>query len=558
MTALRRLLLSAALLASVGTPAGAQVELPSPPASPSAGETPVAAARVRVTSDPRLELMSLLISRTRQGKLQQDDTAIAYRAAAAAAVKAHDAHAAIRLLEELQAEGFVGALPYQFAMHLTAPGMTLDAPLPDEFGARAEKLSALAAAMQAYAAETRFMDFYGGQKALFANLSQKIGALLKVDDVAGRVEAFYGTHWDRITVVPAPLLARAGVGFPVIRPDGTREVVAVIGPMGATPQQEPDYTQPQALFLAIESAVGQAVVPALTAKFAQELADTEILFSPLAERLGSQGIATWSDAVNEHVLRAVGARMLQARGKVREAQMAIHRHERQGYWYTRKFFDLLATYQGDRQTYPTLDSYYPRLMLTMSFWKDAGEHQRIETSAKRFMGPLSAALEEHYLKRTILVRPEPKDPALKKQADTFVKNLVARYRERYGVTLTVMTPLQASAADPAQSVFLIYGTPESNAYLKALLRYLPIKVSKGDMHLGARQIHGSDLRLVTAIPNPYNPTLPFRIVTGTNDAVVLSDLTMPDTQTDFVVYKGGKPFQKGDYLYDEKGSWRVP
>ena len=218
----------------------------------------------------------------------------------------------------------------------------------------------------------------------------------------------------------------------------------------------------------------------------------------------------------------------------------------------------MAVYEGDRKTYPTLESFYPRMMATMGFWKDAGEHKRIETSAKRFMGPIAAALEERYLQRTVLVRPEPKDPELSKQADAFVRNLVTRYRERYGVTLTVMTSLQASAADPAQTVFVIYGTPESNEYLKALLKYLPIKVSKGDVHLGARQYRGSDLRLVTAIPNPYNPTLPLRIVTGTSDDVVLSELTMPHTQTDFVIYKAGKRFQQGDFLFDEKGAWRVP
>ncbi len=554
----RRLVLAAALLAFLGAPAGAQVELPAPPVEPPANEQQVPANRVRVASDPRIELMSLLISRTRQGKLQQDDTAIAYRSAAGTAFKAFDSHAAVKLLEELQAQGFVGTHPYRFALLLTAPGMTLDAPLPPDLAAQSEKLTALAVAMRAYAAESRFMDFYGSHGALWASLSKKLTSLLQVDDVAGRVEDFYGTRWDRFTIVPAPLLSRTSVGLPVTRADGSREVVAIVGPLGATPQQEPDFFQPQGLFLSIEAAIGQVVVPALTAKFERDVTDTQVLFSPLSDRLSSRGVTTWSQAIDDHVLRAVGARMLQARGKVREAQMELTQHERQGYWYVRKFFDLLAAYQGDRKAYPTLESYYPRMMATLSFWKDAAEHQRIETLAKRFMGPIAAATEERYLQKTVLVRPEPKDPELKRQADAFTKNMVARYRERYGITLPVMTSLQASAVDPAQTVFLIYGTPDSNAYLKALLKYLPIKVSKGDLHLGARQYHGADLRLVTAIPNPYNPTLPFRIVTGSTDEVVMSDLAMPHTQSDFALYKGGKLFQQGDFVFDEKGAWRVP
>lgn len=555
---LHRLVLSASLLVSMGAPAVAQVDLPVPPPASAATPLPSPASRIRIAPDPRIELMSLLISRTRQGKLQQDDAAIAYRAAAANHFKAFDAHPAVKLLEELLAQGFEGSHPYRFALLLTSPSMALETPLPPDLAAQAEKLGALANAMRTYATESRFMDFYASQMPLYTSIAKRIDALLKVDDVAGRVEEFYGTTWDRYTIYPAPLMARSGDGFPLTHPDGAREVIAVLGPLGATSQQEPDYGQPQGLFLAFEKAIGKAIVPGLTAKYAREVAEAQELFAPLSERLAARGVTTWSEAVDQHLLRAVGARMLQARGKVREAQIDLHQHERRGYWYVRKYFDLLALYQADRKTYPTFESFYPRLVATMSFWKDAGEHQRIDASAKRFIGPLSAATEERYLQKTVLVRPEPKDPEQRKLADAFVRNLVARYRERYGMTLPVMTSLQAAAADPAQTVFLIYGTPESNEYLKALLRYLPIKVSKGDLHLGARQVRGADLRLVTAIPNPYNPELPFRIVTGSTDEVVLADLTMPHTQSDFVIYKGGKFFQQGDFLYDEKGAWRVP
>lgn len=570
MNASRRIFLTAVLAGAIGAPAAAQVQLPPPseapvidfPASgvalPSQDPAAARSPQVAVNADPRVELMSLLVSRTRLGKLQQDDAAIAYRNAATAAFKAYDSHPAIKLLEELQAQGFVGAKPYQFALALKLPDLTLVEPLPPELQPYSEKLTALLMAMQGYMAQSRFMDFYATQKSVYEAISRKMTSWLQVNDLAGRVEEFYGVRWDRYTVIPAPLLNRTGMGVSLTHADGTREVLAIVGALGATAQQEPDFYQPDRVLRWLESAIGQTVVPVLTAAYEQDVRDTEELFSPLAERLGAQGVSNWQEAVNAHVLRAIGARILQGQGKVREAQLELQRHEREGYWYVRKFFDLLAVYEGDRKTYPTLESYYPRMMATMGFWKDSGEHVRIEAAAKRFMGPIGAAMEERYLSKTVFVRPEPTDPEKKKLADDFVRNLVARYRERFGITLQVVTSMQAAAMDPAQTVFLIYGTPESNAYLKALLSYLPIKVSRGDLHLGARQYKGSDLRLVTAIPNPYNPTLPIRIITGTSEEVVLSELGMLDTQSDFVVYRAGKLYQQGDYLFDEKGAWRVP
>src|SRR5690606_6871423 len=86
MNAARRVMLSAALAVTFGAPAGAQVELPPPPGAvdlpvPAAPALAVPAPRMRVAADPRIELMSLLVSRTPMGKLQQDDVAIAYRSA---------------------------------------------------------------------------------------------------------------------------------------------------------------------------------------------------------------------------------------------------------------------------------------------------------------------------------------------------------------------------------------------------------------------------------------------------------------------------------------------
>lgn len=537
----------------LGAPALAQLTLPAPPP----GGTLPAASRVQVHADPRVELMSLLLSRTKQGKLQQGDLAIAYRSAAATAFAALDAHPAVRMLEELQAQGFVGIYPYRFALALSEPGMTLDQPLPPELAGSAEPLTALAHAVAAYAAESRFMEFWAAHGSVFAGMDRKIVPLLVSEDVMARVEAFYGTRWDRYTIIPSPLMGVPQLGIPVTHPDGSREVICVVGPLGATSRQEADYYQPQGLALAVEAALGQGVVAGLSAQFQKDVTDTQELYGPLSDRLTSRGLATWSEALNEHLLRAIGARMLQARGRAKEAQLNLHRHERLGYLYVRKFYEALSVYEGDRASYPTLESFYPRLMATLSFWKDAGEHQRIATRSKLFKGPIASAVEERYLPRAVLVRPEPTDPALKKQADDFVTSLTTRYRDKYGITLPVMTSDQAAKADLTQTVFLIYGTPDSNAYLRALLKHVPIKVSKGDLHLGARQFKGTDLRLVTAIPNPYNPTLPIVIVTGTSDSLVLSDVTMSQTQTDFVLYKGAKLQSMGDFLYDEKGSWRV-
>jgi hypothetical protein len=88
------------------------------------------------------------------------------------------------------------------------------------------------------------------------------------------------------------------------------------------------------------------------------------LFPVIAEDMTSGGLAygSWAMAVEEHIIRAAEARMMLARKGAEEAERVLSRHEDLGFRYIRLFYDRLAEFEDDRQTFPTFADFVPRLL----------------------------------------------------------------------------------------------------------------------------------------------------------------------------------------------------
>jgi len=120
-----------------------------------------------------------------------------------------------------------------------------------------------------------------------------------------------------------------------------------------------------------------------------------------------------------------------------------------------------------------------------------------------------------------------------------------------------VTGEEAALIDRKSTAFLIVGTPWSNPFLAALIKFIPLKVSKDAIYLGEKQFIGKDLRLLTTFSNPYNGTLPMEILTSTDDRDIEGIFSLPIGPTDFIVYHGDRPIAEGDFVYDLKGRWTL-
>lgn len=522
-------------------------------------EAPLKAVEVHV--DPRIELASTIVSLTAWAKDNGELAGSGYAAEVLAAFSKHARHPAVVATHEWLGteEGDLGAL-MRLSLVLNADlsgsgSANLD--LAGAFGG-AEQAERLLGLMGQFATDTSFMAFFQARAPYYAKLESMIGPSLMRSNPAGRLEGYFGTGFDRYQVLLAPLAPRVGYSS-AIASEPMGNPLVVVRAEGVTKDKLPDFKDSTRDFArAVRLGLGRAFVAPLGAKFALDLTQSAGLLPPISEDMKTHGCGDWQEAFDEHLVRAIDARFMQEDGEGKEAQVALRSSERVGFAYIRGMFDQLADYEANRTEYAALEAFVPNILAKLSYLKDTGADRDVAKRLSSFQGPLSRAYDKRYLASTVIVRPTPTDPKLKTAMNAYVQAIKETYKKRYRKDAVVVTPDEAARLNPAETSYLILGTPWSNPFLAALIKYIPLKVSKNNIQLGGKQFLGSNLRMATAFPNPYNPKLPLQILTSTEDSGIQGIFTLPVGPYDYAVFHGDQAIAQGDFVYDLKGKWSLP
>lgn len=517
------------------------------------------ALEVRV--DPRVELASLVVDMTPWARENTEPASSAYASEALRAFAKYSDHLSVSGCNEwLGSEHGDLDVLLRLALSLKSDftdGGAIDPELAQQAGG-VEMADHLVTLLRQFATDSHFDAFYQAHAAFYAKLTERVASPVTPLDVPGHLESYYGTHFESYALVLAPLAPRETSAEAVaidLEPSGP---VVVMRADGATKDKLPDFKESSLAFdRELRHALGRAFVDPLATKHASDLEASVALYQPITEDMKSRHLDTWRQAFSEHLLRAIDARFLQAEGESKEAQLELRADERAGFGYVRSLFDQLANFEANRTSYPTLAAFMPTVLAQLSYLKDTGADQDVAKRYLSFQGPLSRADDKRYLSSTVFVAPTPKDPKLKAVMATYMQAVKALYKKHYHRDVRLVTPEEAAKLSPGTTSYVILGTPWSNPFLAALLKYIPLKVSKNTIQLGEKQYIGKNLRLITAFANPYNPKLPMRILTGTEDAGIPGIFTMPYGSTDFIVFQDARAIAEGDFVYDLKGKWSL-
>lgn len=173
--------------------------------------------------------------------------------------------------------------------------------------------------------------------------------------IPGKLKSYYGTSHSAYVVVVSAFSGN----YALVLADGDRTcAVAVIS--GSMAKTSGDLASDLWSLLTHEWS-HTLVKPALQAH--SELIDSyNHLYPPLAEDMSSQAYGSWRTAVEEHIIRAAEARMILAAKGLGEAERFLANQEANGFRYIRLFYERLAEYENDRETYPTFHDFVPRLL----------------------------------------------------------------------------------------------------------------------------------------------------------------------------------------------------
>jgi hypothetical protein len=86
------------------------------------------------------------------------------------------------------------------------------------------------------------------------------------------------------------------------------------------------------------------------------------LFAPLAEQMASIGYTHWLDCANEHLIRAVTARLAHHHLGAEAGRRALREESARGFRYIHAIARRLEEYESQRDRYPTFAAFFPRLI----------------------------------------------------------------------------------------------------------------------------------------------------------------------------------------------------
>ena len=328
---------------------------------------------LEVSVDPRIELLAVVeyLSIYRQEwniltKLEFD-----YRSDLDSVFAPFKEHAAVKLFGQMSRKildpenpPFAMGGPPEAMLYLNADLTPCPELFNNELMMRRTKgrkgMETFLSALKAFYLDTPFNSFYKSHNSEYRHMVANTLEIIRNRPYIAELESYYGVSQKSYTLVLAPLFHPGGFGPRVPAPGGGFELYAIIGPHSVT-DHIPAFGSYELFDVLLTHEFSHSFVNPLTEKFSPMVEECSKAFEPVREAMAKNSYGDWPDTVNEHIVRAVTVRLAYHRDPLMGAK-ALEKEKKRGFYYIEPLIDLLEDYEAQRQEYPTLEAFYPKLL----------------------------------------------------------------------------------------------------------------------------------------------------------------------------------------------------
>jgi len=323
--------------------------------------------RIVVRVDPRVELFSAIhrLAETGQydshelpGYIRDDDEHFgSYRD-----------HRAVGLARELRrTHGLDGNSPMALAVYLTEPPELKErAPLippPDDLDRRwtADAIFRFLEAAREFSLDSDFKSFFEAHRDLYANSVENLRSTLKDTNMLPWFQEFFGYQPDGFVIILGLQNGTCNYGASVTLENGNREFNSLLGASRPDSRGAPRYPRRWFLPIIVHEFCHSYANP-LIDRHTESLQDAgERLFPRLESQIRRRGYNYWFVMMYEYLTRACVIRYLVAHEGESAVEDRIREDERAGFPGIRGLAALLGEYETQREAYPVLDAFMPRI-----------------------------------------------------------------------------------------------------------------------------------------------------------------------------------------------------
>ena len=172
-----------------------------------------------------------------------------------------------------------------------------------------------------------------------------------------------------------------------------------------------------------------------------------------------------------------------------------------------------------------------------------------------FSGPINGVFKDN--SSIVLIVPTSEKNAGDQERISAHVNGIERMIKERGISSNteIITDSEALKRDLGSNSVLVYGTVRGNLWLARHIDEVPVIVDPNRI-VSDREYKGTDLRFITAWPNPDNPSCGVLIYTAQRAQDVVGINAVTHGETDYVIAQGQTILGTGSYIKN-KGQWAI-
>lgn len=348
---------------------------------------------LNITVDPRIELLTAVQQQSDYKVLTNFD--FTYKAAMEEYFQGYRKHDAIKSFNKLKNLGFNYDAPPETMLFLSnPPNLTENLEITEDLILRAtdkNKLSEFIEALRDFSKDSDFQKFYFQNIPFYQTMIDKVYQDTKDMKLIEELNSYYAMDANSYTLILSPMLHNGGYGPGITTKDGL-DIYGIIGPDSVMEEKSgtllPTYSI-EGIRHIVWHEFSHSFVNPLTKKYLDEVNKCDKLYSYIERRMNKQAYVNWETCVNEHIIRAVTARLTYLNLGKGAGDSMIANERANAFYYVPALCDSLEFYEGHRDTYPTFESYYPELIKV--FKKLSDQELPDEFFLNDFTGPINSA-----------------------------------------------------------------------------------------------------------------------------------------------------------------------
>lgn len=211
-----------------------------------------------------------------------------------------------------------------------------------------------------FASQSSFNEFYINHRDFYLNIIENTIKNLGSTNYISELESFYGKNQKSYNIVLVSLYNYVGFGNSLLCSNDQREIYNTMGPQKVV-NNVPFFGDEDYLKYMIRHEFSHPFVNPLTEKHWDYIKDYSHKYDSIPEVARKNVCGDWQECINEFIIRAITSQI--AYNEAYELGSQLYEKEKsRGVTYLDGLLDKIRFYQSNRESYPTLESYYLNIL----------------------------------------------------------------------------------------------------------------------------------------------------------------------------------------------------